>query len=441
MSVDPVLPATSSSPDAGPPLAPLDVSPPLAPLDGSPPLAPLDVSPPLAPLDGSPPRAPLDAGPPPQAPLDAALARLVARGVLTSGQAEAVLAEVPTSSPDAAPPDAAPPDAAPPDAAAPDAARPTAVTSGGAPAAARPGARARLVEVAAYLGAVLVAASVVAFLADSWDDLSEVSRLALLVGAGLVAYAAGAVVATTVAGGFRALREHAHAARRRVSSALMALGAVLLGFGAAQVLDGAVDRTEIVGTAVVLALLVVAQLLAPCAITEVGMLCSTLLLVGQVADLVIPEPEPGSYAEEYQPPPDATLVPAALAVVGLLWAAVVSRLLTLPVLATALGCAAALIASLQVALLPDKRVGLAMLAVLALVGLVLFLRVHLWPWLALTVGAVTLFVFVVVSEQAAPALAFLVAGLVLLAGALGAALLGRRTARLADQPEEPAPTA
>jgi len=326
--------------------------------------------------------------------LDAALDRLVSRGVLSPDQAAAVRAE-------------------------------TAVQPSAAAAAPQRGVRGRLVEIAAYVGAVLVAASVVAFLADSWDELSDAARLALLAGSGLVAYAAGVAVALTVHGGFRVLREHAHAARRRVSGALMALGSVLLAFAAVQVLDG-VERVEIVGAAVALALLVVAQLLAPSALTEVGMLGSTALLVGTTTEMLVPDRAPDWSAEVYQPSADELVVPLVLSVVGLLWGAVVGRWLTLPVLAAALGSVVALFSAFQLAVQPDKRLGLVLLAALAVVGLVLFLRAHLWPWLGLAVLALTIFVFVVVSEQAAPALAFLVAGLVLLGASLGAALLGRR---------------
>lgn len=337
----------------------------------------------------------------PPTELDAALARLVARGVLTPEQAQAVRTETGT---------------------------PT--SEHGHPA--RPGVRARLVEVAAYLGAVLVAASVVAFIADSWDELSEAARLALLGGSGLVAAVAGVLVAVTVPGGRRSLRLAAHAARRRVSSALMALGAVLLAVTATQVLDGVVSRPELAGPAVALALLVGAQLLAPSAITEIGMLGSTLLLAGMTTEVAIPDVEPDWDAVDYVPPAEEYVIPAVIAVVGFLWASLVSRLLTLPVVATALGCAAALLAAFVTATGYLKGVGLGLLAALAVAGLLMFLRVHLWPWLALTVLSLTLFVFVVVAEQSAPALAFLVAGLVLLGGALGAALLGRRATRRAE---------
>lgn len=334
-----------------------------------------------------------------------ALDRLVSRGVLSPEQAASVLQEV-----DAAP-DAAP--TLPP---------------------VRPAARARIVEAAAYLGGVLVAASAVAFLAQSWEDLSEVSRTLLLALAGLAAYAIGVLVAVALPGGRAAVREHVHAARRRVAGVLMALGSVLLAFLATRLL-GLEDQTAVlVGALVALVLLVAGQLLAPTAITEAGLLGATLLAVGAGTDLLLPD----AVLDESDMGPDFVyvrqlpeiVIPVVLAVVGVLWGAVVARVLTLPVLAVALGSAAALVAALTLAVGPDPIwPGVVLLGCLAAVGIALNLATRAWPWIALAVLALTLLVFVVVAQQSAPALAFLLAGLVLLGGALGAWVLGRRQTR------------
>lgn len=343
---------------------------------------------------------------PPLPGLAPALDRLVSRGVLSPEQAASVLQEV----------DAAP-GAVP------------------APPPVRAAARARIVEAAAYLGGVLVAASAVAFLAQSWEDLAELSRTLLLALAGIAAFGAGVLVAVVPGGGRAAVREHAHAARRRVAGVLMALGSVLLAFLGTRVLGLEDQPAALVGALVALSLLVAAQLLAPSAVTEAGLLGATLLAVGVGTDLVLPD----RVVDDVDVTPEwvyvrqlsEIVIPVVLATVGVLWGAVVARVLTLPVLAAALGSAAALVAGLTLALGPDPIwPGVLLLGCLAAAGIALNLATRAWPWIALAVLSLTLLVFVVVAEQSAPALAFLLAGLVLLAGALGAWLLGRRRSRL-----------
>ncbi|MBI1379271.1 MAG: DUF2157 domain-containing protein [Frankiales bacterium] len=354
--------------------------------------------------------------PAPEAPAPAlatALDRLVGRGVITPEQAAAVLAEV-----------GPPPDAGPPAPASPHASPPAVATQ-------RPAttARAHVVEAAAYLGGVLVAASAVAFLAQSWEDMTESTRLLLLGLIGVLAYAGGLLAART-AGGRVELRRHEHASRRRVSGTLMALGSVLLALLTTEVLHLQDERAALVGGLTGLALLALAEVLAPSAVTEIGLLGATLLVVGVGTSLLIPDraPQFDPYGTgTYQPSLEEVVVPVALAVAGVLWGAVVARWLTLPVLAAALGSAASLVAgAVLVTSAGPLTPGVVLLGSLAAAGTVLFLVSRSWPWIVLAVLAVTVLVFSVVAEQSAPALAFLVAGLVLLAGAVVAALLGRR---------------
>lgn len=323
--------------------------------------------------------------------VDAALQRLVAREVIGPDQADAVRSELDS-----------------------------------APATARPGARHLVVEIAAYVGAVLVAASVVAFLGQSWDDLSDPARLLLLGLSGAVALVAGSAVALTVDGGAAALRQHRHAARRRVASVLLALGSVLVAVLVQQLPAWSEETSWLAASVVCFLLLLVAQVLAPSALTEMGLLGSLLVAAGTGIDLVAPEREVG----EYGVGPDVWLVTTSLAALGLGWAALVSRRLTQPVLAVALGCAAALLAAFTLAMTdsdtrPGGTVLLVVVAGLAVVG---FLRQREWPWLATAVIGLSLAVFVLVGEQEAPALAFLAAGAALLLGSLAAAMLGRRRA-------------
>jgi hypothetical protein len=332
------------------------------------------------------------------ADVDAALARLVERAVLDADQADAVRAELADS-------------------------------AAGAPS---PGVRGVVVEVAAYLGAVLVAASVVAFLGQSWDDLDGPARLILLGMSGLAALVAGAAVALTVDGGIPALRLHRHAARRRVASVLLALGSLLVALLVQQLPAWSDEQSVLAGAVVCLLLLVGAQMIAPSAIVEMGMLASLLVAAGLAVDLVAPERDPGS---DYYVGPDVYLVTGTLTALGLLWAAVVSRRLTVPVLAVALGCAAALGSAFVLAVSDrsSRPVGTVLLAGIALASVALFVWQREWPWLASAVLGLTLVVFLVVAEQQAPALAFLAAGAALLLGSLAAALLGRR--RGPDEPD------
>lgn len=325
--------------------------------------------------------------------VDAALARLVEREVLDADQADAVRGEL-------------------------------AQAAAGAP---RPGVRGIVVEVAAYLGAVLVAASVVAFLGESWDSLEGPARLTLLALSGLAALAAGAAVALTVPGGAASLREHRHAARRRVASVLLALGSLLVALLVQQLPAWSDEQSVLAGAVVCLLLLVGAQLIAPSAIVEMGMLGSLLVAAGVAVDLVAPERDP--WSDSYYVGPDVYLVTVTLAVLGLLWAAVLSRRLTQPVLAVALGCAAALGSAFALAIADrsSRPWGTALLAGIAVLSVALYVRQREWPWLASAVAGLTLVVFFVVAEQQAPALAFLAAGAALLLGSLAAALLGRRT--------------
>ncbi|MFC6237901.1 DUF2157 domain-containing protein [Longivirga aurantiaca] len=336
--------------------------------------------------------------------LEAALDRLRTRGVLSAEQAGAVLEEVGAAGPPAE------------------------------AAAARPAVRARIVEAVAYLGAVLVAASAVAFIAQSWEDLGDGARLLLLGASALAAYGAGALVGLTVAGGRAALREHVHAARRRVSGSLMALGSVLGALLVTQVLDLQDLQAIVAGGASALVLLVGAQVLAPSAVTETGLLAATLAVVGAGTSLVIPDrvSEEQYYSwDEYVRSTEEVVIPVVLAVTGVVWGWLVARALTLPVLAAAFGAAVSLFAGMiLITSAGPLWPGALLLGCLAVIGFVLNLATRASPWVALAVLALTLVVFVVVGQQSAPALAFLLAGLVLLGGALGAWWLGRHRARL-----------
>ena len=347
--------------------------------------------------------------------IDDVLAELVAHDVLSNDQAHAVSAALVAEAPPAAGP-------APPG-------RVALVPAAPAPSApGRPALRSRLVESAAYLGAVLVAAGVLALVAQSWDDLTAAAHVGILAGLGVVLYATGLGIALLVGGGPVTVRLHTQAPRRRVAGSLMTLGAVLAAAAAPAGLDGSSRSMFLAGVIAFVAILPV-QFLAPSAVTEIALYGSAVVATSAGLQQLVPErPE----SDFWQPGPLPArawdyLVPVSLTVLGLVWAGIVSRLLTLPVVAQVLGLGTAFVASTVLATDDSTHpAGVASLAVLALLGIAVFVRERAWPWLVLTVLSATVAVFVLVAQAANPALAFLVSGVVLLVAAAGATLLGKR---------------
>ena len=341
--------------------------------------------------------------------LDDVLADLVAHHVLTDDQAHAVIdawGEEPALEPVAPPPAVA------------------------APATPAPSAvRTRLVEAAAYLGGVLVAGGLVAFLADSWEGFTLATRVVVLLVLAVVAGGTGLVLAYAVGGGHPVIREPNAAPRRRAASTLMALGAVL---AAASIPVGFEGETwsVLAASLVALTLLAGAHLVAASAVTELGMFAASVLVVRSGLELVAPVRPEWDGTGDYPPLWVWDLVvPSVLFLLGLAWAVGVSRLITLPVLAEVLGLLLALEMSMQLALdRPSRWYGVAMLGLLALAGVGGFVLRRTWPWLAAGVLSVTVASFALASDLENPALPFLVSGAVLLASAGAGAVLGRRAA-------------
>ena len=338
--------------------------------------------------------------------LDDVLADLVAHHVLTDDQAHAVV--------DAWGEETGTEPVAPPVVVMPAAPAPSPV-------------RARLVEAAAYLGGALVAGALVAFLADSWEGFTVATRVALLLGLGVVAGGVGLVLAYAVGGGHPVIREAHAAPRRRAASVLMGLG-VLLAVASLPVAYDAETWSFFAAALVALALLVPAHLVAASAVTELAMFGASVLAIGTGVNLLAPVRPEWDLVGDY-PPLWAwdLVVPAALFVFGLAWSFGVSRLLTLPVVAEAVGLIVALEASMQLALdRPSRWYGLALLGLLLVAGVGGFILRRTWPWLAAGVISVTVAAFVLASDFENPALPFLVSGVVLLASAGAGAVLGRR---------------
>lgn len=92
----------------------------------------------------------------------------------------------------------------------------------------------RLVEVVAYLGGALVLAAGFLFVVQQWNDLSDAARTVSLLVVTLVLTAAGAVTVLT-----GSMAESA--ARRRLAATLLSAAAVTAGFTAGQALESVAD--------------------------------------------------------------------------------------------------------------------------------------------------------------------------------------------------------
>jgi hypothetical protein len=337
--------------------------------------------------------------------LEDVLARLVGEGTLESAQADAVRRGVQGMSLGTVTP---------------------AVRTLEVPTPETPNWRDRLLEAAAYLGAGFVGASVLTLVAQRWDELTWTGRVVTLEALGLTALVAGLIVAVVVGEGHEGLMHKAQAPRRRVASVVMTLGCLLVSGGIAAALHDS-SLALLTASAVAGGLLLAVEFVAPSALSELAMFGTLVAFVGATIDQVLPSPEtlvedsPYANANEYVAPVIARdyLLPLALAATGMVWAGVVSRRLTLPIVATAAGLLVAF--QFLVPLAGDEGtrvIGLVSLAVAALVGIAGYLWTRLWPWLAYAILTITAFVFLLVQDSAGAPLAFLVAGLVLLGGAI-----------------------
>ena len=304
-----------------------------------------------------------------------------------------------------------------------------------APTVSRAVSMAQVIEAAGYLGAALVAASAVAYVAQKWETLDQITRLVILLGTGVFAGIAGSVV-ISISGGVAAIRKAESATRRRLASVLLSLGAGLIAVGVAQAVPAAAwnyrgpDPQVTSGALIGLLLMVGVQMVAPSAVPELGMLGASIILVEMLAVLARPASAPDFWPGT--PPPvqmwELTR-PTLLIMLGLFWALVVSRWLTLRVLAIAVGALVAFQGAVMIA--SDERtrtVGLVTLGALAVLGIGLYLWEQMWPWLGLAVVSVTGLVFIAVVDTGGTVTAFLASGLVLLVGAGGAAWLRQNQA-------------
>jgi hypothetical protein len=273
----------------------------------------------------------------------------------------------------------------------------------------------RLAEAAGYVGAVLIGAAGAVLAGQHWAELGRGGRVAILLGVTLVLAATGIAVALVRPGGSAALRQPAHAVRRRLASTALTISAAT----AAGAVGNLVTEHEfLLGTGTAVLVLAVTQWLAPSAVSETAGLAAVALLAGAVLE------ETGA--------PDPVFL-GALVAVGLAWAALAwTPVLTVPTLGLTLGLGLALYWAAVAAFYgtqPEEGLGIVVLVLLVAGGLVGYVRTGRWPLAAAAAVALTVLVFRLTSDSLGAPVALLLTGLLLLG--MGAVVLVRR--RSAEQ--------
>lgn len=306
--------------------------------------------------------------------------RLVSTGVLTQEQRTILLHEIDTPKP------------------------PVVIASG----------RDRLIEVGAYLGAGLIAAALVTIVAQNWEGMSrEIHILITTASSATALVAAGTVLFASErrADGGRI----ASFARRRLFAALSLVGAVFAGITMGLVVDSN-QWSGFAGAITALMVMTGAHLLASNAATEVAVFVCSFLAINMLGDALRPAP-PDVFDDRTYAPTVDYVIPWILAAFGFAWATLMPRRSEHPTGTTVLGCFAMLVGAFDLAMSPPTRLpGLVLAGLVAGVAFWRFSAVQLWPWLVLALATLTAFMYQLVGGEENQALAFLVAGVVLLAG-------------------------
>lgn len=266
----------------------------------------------------------------------------------------------------------------------------------------------KLVEVVAYLGGALVIAAGFLFLLQSWDDLGDVGQVTFLAVVALVLGVAGAV--TLGSGGQAATND----IRRRLSGTLLTGAALASGFAVGVAIEVSTDRNfnelywpGLAGGLVVAVVSAVAYRFSSTAVGLVGMLGGALTAAINIVDAA-----DGN---------ESLWVGSAFFTVAVIWLVLTELgVFDQQTIARTLGAAVALFGA-QVATFSGDQdwVGYLLTALVAAVGVWLYLVRLDWPYLAVAVIAVTLVVPEAVSDWTEGSLGVvggvLVAGITLLA--------------------------
>jgi len=268
----------------------------------------------------------------------------------------------------------------------------------------------RFAEAAGYAGAVLAGSAGAVLVAQQWDDLGRLGRVAILAGVTVVLAAVGIAVATVAPGGGTTLRQPAGAVRRRLASTALTIAAATAA-GAVGVLAG--NRALLFAAATAVLVIAGAQSLAPSAVSETAGLAAVVLLAGAILD---------------EAAASTAVLTVGLAALGLAWAALAwTPLLTLPALGLALGLGLVLTSGGLGAFTdtqPARAVGIAVLGLLAAGGLAGYVRSGRAPFAATAVLSLALLVLRLAADSLGAPVALLLTGLVLLGS--GALLVTRK---------------
>ncbi|RNL60645.1 DUF2157 domain-containing protein [Nocardioides marmoriginsengisoli] len=243
----------------------------------------------------------------------------------------------------------------------------------------------KLVEVVAYLGAALVLAAGLLFMAQTWDDLGEVGQVvamvlvtAILGGAGLVARGSLAVLA-------------GNEVRRRLAGTLLAGAAVTAGFAVAIAVDAIHDGsfdTYWPGFAGGLVTMLVGFVGYRLASSAAG-------LLAVLGGALVAAPTWAASLDE-----EALGVGGAFFFVGVIWLVVTeSGLFAQRTIARSLGCSTAVFGAQFIALASDRHaLGYVLTAGIVVGSVLMYLAQLAWPYLTAAVVGITFVVPEAVSD-------------------------------------------
>ena len=250
----------------------------------------------------------------------------------------------------------------------------------------------QLVEVVAYLGGALVLAAGGLFLAQQWDDLGFGARVALLAVVAGVLAGAGVVAARTPAGG-PSLRDESEDSRRRLAGTLLTGAALVLAFLVGLVVDHATDTTGtgvywpvVLGAVVGVLVAALAYRIAATALGVVGMMIGLVTVVSNLVGAVDRN--------------EGDVLGVVLLVLAAVWLGLTERGWFREVMvARSLGVLTAL-SGAQSPVIDGSHawLGYLLTALVAVVGIAVYLGRVAWPYLAAAVVAVTLVVPEAVSD-------------------------------------------
>ncbi len=314
--------------------------------------------------------------------LPAALDRLVGRGVLNRGQADAVLTEV----------------AAP-----------------GRPP--RPALRRVFGEVAGYLGASFVIGATLLFLGDEWETLGRSGRVTLLAATAALLFGAGLAVRRRVA----------DEVSRRLASTLFTAAAAAAGFATFAGLENPPDDTApLAGTLTALIVVIAGYLSARSALGQLGVAVAAFSV--HTAFLAV--------IDAYEAPAYSV----GMLLLGLIWTALAGlRLVREHRLALGIAVTYGLAGAqtLVIAGQGDEKLGYALTALVAVACFAAYVRSREWVVLAGGVIGATVvvpeFLYDVTDGSLGASGVLLVAGVTL----LGGSLLGLRIRRAAEPAGDP----